>query len=671
MRSSHFLKLNRLFLMIAATSALRAEDTNNAPEKLSPVVVKGSILGAGQGSNPAMTVLSGAALDGLSQQSIGDILADIPGVASTYFGPNSSRPIIRGLEGDRLKIIQNGTNTMDASSVSPDHAVSVDPMTVRELQILRGPEALRYGSSILGGVVNLVDNRIPVERLPRQTILSARAGSADGLRSSGILMENTLGDFAWHLDGFQKSTHDISTPVGVISDTASDHRGAGLGVSYIAAAHYLGLSYTGLNSTYGVAEPGVTIGLQQRRWELAGAVTRTASSFKSISYKASASDYTHTEYDTGLAGSTFTNQGWDSRLDFELTPGDFLEAEVGLQWGQFDFKVVGAEAFLPSTQNAAGAGFGSFLQKFTDPSLRLRYGFRVETAKIQADEWLHDGVTATYPADQRTFTPKSFSITLEKDLNPAWVSTLTLTRTERAPNYQELYADGPHLGTDAYEVGNRGLEKETGAGIAFGLAKVGGAETGSLSLYYNRFSSFIAQARNGFGPDLTAGSGADYREGGTEELARYDFISIPADFWGAEVKLNFKLQEGPTAKLNLEWFGDYVRASNRTTGEALPRISPGRLGVALNGLTCACNWRVDLAYHLAQNHLAPDETPTAGYTLLGATLSYPIKLSAVDTQFTLRLTNLLNREARNASSFIKDVLPLPGRSVEAGLKLTF
>jgi len=658
-------RFNPLFILAASALAVCAQEKPVTPEKLKAVVVKGtSIGGEVTAVSPALT-LSGKVLADLSQSTLGDVLADIPGVASSYFGPNSGRPIIRGLEGDRLKITQNGTSSLDASSASPDHAVSVDPLTIREVQVLRGPAALLYSSSIMGGVINLLDNRIPVERLPRSATLFGRMGSADGLRALSVLTEGSLGDFAYHLDGFNKTTQDLSTPIGRIADTASDSQGAGFGVSRVGAFGYVGLSYSGLNSTYGVTEPGIEIGLRQRRWDLAGSVNAPTAALKSISYKLGVSDYEHSEFAAGVAGSTFANQGWDGRIDFELTKIGSLEGVVGLQSGRFDFSVVGAEAFLPTTRNANDAVFGSFVQALASDS-RLRYGFRVESAKVSADAWVHEGLVSNPGSASASFTPASLALAWVKDLSPEWATTLSLTRTERAPNYQELFADGPHVGTDAYEVGDGALGKERGIGIELELAKTRGAVSGSFSIYYNRFSSFIAQQANGQGPDLTLTGGDDH-----SGLARFDFVAVPADFFGAEAKVNYQLHDNTTAKLGLEFFGDFVRASNRDTSEALPRISPGRLGVALHGLASGWSWRLDAAYHLAQNHLATTETPTAGYTMVGASLGHDFKLVGTDARFTLRLTNLFDVEARNASSFIKDTLPLPGRGVEAGLKLNF
>jgi iron complex outermembrane receptor protein len=664
MKNRVFPSIRPLFMLAASTLALVAQDKPAAaPEKLKTVVVKGTAIGGEVTAVSPTLILSNTELNRLSQSNIGDLLAELPGVVSSYFGPNAGRPVIRGLDGDRLKITQNGVSSLDASSSSPDHAVSVDPLAIREAQVLRGPAALLYSTSILGGVINLVDARIPDQRLAQRQSVVGRIGSVDGLRSAGVLAEGSAGSFSYHVDGFDKSTDDLRTPVGRIADTAADNRGAGVGVSYLTSNGYIGLSYSGLDSDYGVAEQGVTIGLEQRRWDLAGKAEVAGSVVRSFSYRLGVADYVHTEFDAGTPESTFTNKGWDGRLDVELVKMGSVEGVVGVQTSRFDFGVVGDHAFLPDTRNTAMATFGSFVQTLA-PDQRLRYGFRIEHAQVDASAWTHVGVVTNPPADSASFTPASFAFAWAKDLNPSWTSTLNLTRIERAPNFQELFADGPHVATDVYEVGNRNLGKEQGFGLEWELAKVRGPLSGTFSVYYNRFSSFIALQRNGYGP-------GDYAENGPEELARYDFTSVPADFFGSEVKVNYQFIDTPVSKLGLEWYGDFVRASNTDTSEALPRISPGRIGAALHGLESGWTWRLDATYHFAQNHTAPDETRTAGFTMVGASLAHPIKFAQLDGQFTLRAINLLDQEARNASSFIKGALPMPGRGIEAGLRLNF
>lgn len=652
-------------MLAASTLALTAQDKPAAPEKLKPVVVKGTAIGGEVTPASPTLILSAPALEALPQSNIGDLLADLPGVASSYFGPNSGRPVIRGLDGDRLKITQNGVNSLDASAVSPDHAVSVDPFAIREAQVLRGPAALLYSNSILGGVINLVDARIPNQRLAQRQSVLGRMGSVDGLRSAGVLAEGSAGSFSYHFDGFDKSTENLLTPLGRIADTAADNRGAGLGFSYLTANGYVGLSYSGLDSTYGVAEQDIAIGLRQRRWDLAGKAEVAGSLVRSLAYRVGAADYAHTEFEAGAPGSTFTNQGWDGRLDVELVKLGSVEGVVGLQASRFDFAVAGDEAFLPDTRNAATAAFGSFIHTLA-PDQRLRYGFRLERAQVDAAAWTHVGLAIDPGAATAAFTPLSFALAWAKDLDSSWTSTLNLTRTERAPNQQELFADGPHVGTGAYEVGDRTLGKERGLGLEWELAKVRGPVSGSFSVYYNRFASFITLQGNGPGPDLTGAGGADH-----SGLGRYDFVAVPADFFGSEVKVNFQFVDTATSKRGLECYGDFVRASRRDTSEALPRISPGRIGAALHGADAGWTWRLDATYHFAQNHTAVGETRTAGYTLVGATLGHDFKFAGADARFSLRVINLLDQEARNASSFIKDILPLPGRGLEASLRLNF
>ncbi len=665
MQNAALPSLRPLFMLAASTLVLAAQEKPAAPEKLKPVVVKGTALGGEVTAVSPTLILSGPALEALPQSNIGDLLADLPGVASSSFGPNSGRPVIRGLDGDRLKITQNGVNSLDASAVSPDHAVSVDPLAIREAQVLRGPAALLYSNSILGGVINLVDARIPAQRLAQRQSVLGRMGSVDGLRSAGVLAEGSAGAFAYHFDGFDKSTRDLLTPVGRIADTSADNRGAGFGASYLTANGYVGLSYSGLNSTYGVAEQDISIGLEQRRWDLAGKAEVAGSLVRSVAYRVGVADYAHTEFEAGAPGSTFTNQGWDGRVDFELTKQGSVEGVVGLQVSRFDFGVVGDEAFLPPTRNAATAAFGSFVHTLA-PDQRLRYGFRVERAQVKSSAWSHVGLAVDPAADAAAFTPLSLALAWARDLDASWTSTLSLTRTERAPNQQELFADGPHVGTAAYEVGDRALGKEQGFGLEWELAKVRGPVSGSFSVYYNRFSSFITLQGNGSGPDLSGVGGEDH-----SALGRYDFVSVPAHFFGSELKVNVQFVDTPATKLGLEWFGDFVRAANSDTSEALPRISPGRIGAALHGLESGWSWRLDATYHLAQNHTAPGETRTAGYTMVGATLGHDFKFAGTEARFSLRVINLLDQEARNASSFIKDALPLPGRGIEASLRLNF
>lgn len=656
--------LSRTFLLSAFSLNLlaAAAEPTLPPQIVAPVLVKASTEKLDPDSVAPAVVLSILQLESMSQGNLGDLLAGVPGVSSSYFGPNAGRPIVRGLEGDRVKITQNGTATLDASSVSPDHAVSADPLTIRRIEVLRGPSALLYSSSILGGVINLIDNRMPVELQPSQVTLLGRVGSVDGLRATSLLAEGSIGNWAYHVDGFRKTTDNLSTPVGVISDTASSAGGAGVGLAYVGKVSRLGFAFSGLDSSYGVSEPGVLIGLHQGRWDFSGAVNCDSDLVSGLEGKLGISDYRHAEYDNGVIGTNFANKGWDGRVVASLDNKKGFEGKIGLSGGISDFTVEGDEAFLPVTRSTNAACFGSFTNRLSG-AWKLRSGFRTESDKVSAQAWAHDGVQLIHPADTRTFTPLALSAGLVRELPGAWEASMTISRTERAPNMQELYADGPHLGTNAYEVGSRLLDTEKAVGLEFALAKTKGKVSGSFSLYYNRFSSYVSQQRNDFGPNLTGSGGADY-----SAVPRYDYIQIPADLYGAEAKVVYELSG---TKRKLEVFGDYVRGRNHDIGEALPRLSPGRVGVALDGSDLGWEWRADFTYHLGQHNLAPAEAPTAGYAIAGLFLSHAFKVEGAEGLFGLKLTNLFNSLGRDASSFLKDTLPMPGRGVEASIKLTF
>lgn len=657
-----------VFLVSAASASVLLGQS--APRAMETITVKGTTIGAPVLADTAALLIGPGELALLSSSNVGEALGSLPGVANSQFGPNAGRPIVRGLDGDRIRILQNGTALLDASAASPDHAVGLDPLSLREMQVFRGPSALLYSTSILGGVVNLTDTRIAAQRLGQGVTLVGRTGSVDGLASGGVKAHATAGDWVVQADGFARGTDDLRTPVGRVADTGSEAFGGGLGASRVWDGGFVGLSWSGLDNDYGVAEPGVVIGLVQRRWDLAGE-SRLGGAVSKVAWRAGFTDYRHTEFESGVAGSSFANQGFDARVDLTLARIGSTEAVIGVQGGSFDFEVTGDEAFLPTTTNRNFGLFGSFMTPLGAPGLRLRYGFRVQRDSVSADAWTHEGLASNPPAARRSFTPLGLSAALEKDLGAEWRTTFTVSRVERSPNYQELFADGPHVGTDAYEVGDRGLGKERGYGVEWEVAKVAGRFTGSVSAFYNRYASFIALIENGFGPDLTGVGGPDFSLGGAEELVRYDFTPVPAHLYGAEARLNYAALQGDGARLSVEVFADTLRASRGDGAGALPRISPGRVGFGLNGLLSGWDWRTELAYFLTQDRPSDGETATSGYPMLGASLGRSFRLGGADARLTLRGVNLLDREARNPSSFVKDLIPLPGRGVELGLRLNF
>ena len=656
-----------LFLLLTSAATLLAQ---TAPKPLEPITVKGSVLGAQAAVDSPALLVGSAELARSSSNNIGDALGNLLGVANSQFGPNAGRPIVRGLDGDKVRVMQNGTAMLDASAASPDHAVAVDPLSLREMQVFRGPSALLYSTSILGGVVNLVDTRIAAHRMGVGATVQTRAGSVDSLASGGFKGWTTAGDWVVQADYFTRSTEDLRTPVGRIADTGSHSVGGGFGVSRLWDDGYVGVSWSNSVLDYGLSQGTLILGQEHDRWELAGEI-RSDGLIRKAAWRAGLTDYVHGEVEDGVVGSVFTSRGFDARLDLTLARIGTTDGVIGVQGGSFDFDVTGAEAFLPRTTNRNSAVFGSFVTPLGDSGLRLRRGFRLQRDEVLADAWEHLGIVSDTPAARRSFAPLSLSAALEKDLGEEWRTVLTLSRVERSPNHMELFADGPHLGTAAYEFGDPSLGKEQGMGLEWELAKVAGRLTGSVSFFYNRYESFITLIENGYGPDLRSLGGPNFAQGGADELVRYDFRAVPAELYGAEARLNYAVLSEERTKLNVEAFADTLRANRRDGAGALPRISPGRVGVGLNGLLSGWEWRTEVAYFLTQSDVATDESPTSGYPMFNASLGRTLRIADADARLTIRGVNLLDRLARNPSSFMKDIIPLPGRGIEVGLRLNF
>ena len=347
-----------------------------------------------------VTILSGEELKLRLEPTIGETLNREPGVSSTYFGPGASRPVIRGLGEDRVRVLQDGLATIDASDVSPDHAVTIEPLTVKVIEVVRGPATLLYGPNTVGGAVNIIDNRIPSEKLSRPIEGSWKAvtAAADEQRSGAGLVEFSLGSIVVHFDGSKRETEDIEIPGfarserlremqplppgeeeprDILPNSFTDSEGGAGGVSYVWDKGYFGIAYSGIDSTYGtVAEPDVTIGLEQRRWDLRGAFQKPFAPIKSITYKFGYSDYTHTEFEGPEVGTVFQNKGYDGRIEVAHEKLGPFEGVFGYQTQKTDFSALGEEAFLPPVESETHAGF-VFEEIALDP-VRFQFGGRFD-----------------------------------------------------------------------------------------------------------------------------------------------------------------------------------------------------------------------------------------------------------------------------------------------------
>ena len=643
-----------------------------------------------------VTILSGEELKLRLEPTIGETLNREPGVSSTYFGPGASRPIIRGLGEDRVRVLQDGLATVDASDVSPDHAVTIEPLTVKVIEVVRGPATLLYGPNTVGGAVNIIDNRIPSEKLSRpiEGRVDTRFSSADEQWAGAGLVEFSLGSIVVHLDGFKRRAEDIEIPGfarserlrelqplppgeeeprDILPNSFTESEGGAGGVSYVWDKGYFGIAYSGIDSTYGtVAEPEVTIGLEQRRWDARGAFQSPFAPIKSITYKFGYSDYTHTEFEGTEVGTIFQNEGYDGRIEVAHEKLGPFEGVFGYQTQKTDFSALGEEAFLPPVASESHAGF-VFEEIALDP-VRFQFGGRF-------DHHVHQSETnpAFGPGLRREFNAFSGSAGIAYTPTNDYLIALSLSATQRPPTYIELFANGPHVATNAFEIGNPNLDLEESLGVDLSFRKKLGRMTGALSLFYTHFDNFIKVQPTGEIID---------------DLPVFVFTATGADFAGGEISLDFHLIEPAAAEepvtgkdgknvatssrlanphsLHLETKADYVYSQDLDADRSLPRITPFRASAAL-----VYEWkdrfsaRIEGQYVHDQDRTAEFELPTDGYFLLGASGTYRLKAGPIDFDLYLKGTNLTNEEARLHTSFLKDIAPLAGRGVLVGIRTTF
>ncbi len=636
------------------------------------------------------TVLTGENLLLKMQPTLGETLNNEPGVSSTWFGPGASRPVIRGLGEDRVRVLQNGTSVIDVSNVSPDHAVATDPLSIRAVEVVRGPATLLYGPNTIGGLVNVIDDRIPQERFTGTYPtgkFETRVGSVDELFSQSGALTWGAGPIVFHLDGFNSATDDLDIPGyarseplrnadpvtpeprDTLPNSATESTGAGLGGSYVWDKGYLGFSYSGVDSDYGtVAEPDVTIGLHQRRWDMRGAVYTPQPWIKEINYKLGYSDYDHTEFEGSTAGTRFLIDGYDGRVELLHEKTGLLEGAFGVESQGSDFSALGEEAFVPPVETAVNSAF--IFEEIPLDQVRLQFGARYDH---QTNETASNA--AFGPGIDREFD--AFSTAAGIVYNPVedYAIALSFAYTQRPPTYVELFADGPHVATGTFEVGDPDLDTEDSLSVDLSLRKKSGRVTGSVSGFYYRFNDFISLQRTG-------------QLDPVDSLPVYDYRPIGATFYGGEIETTFHLLEPITVapetdskspavtpasdhRLDLILGADYVHAEDRSTGDPVPRIPPFRTRAALGYSQGPFDARLEGLYAASQHRHAEYELPTDGYFLVNASISCDLQLGGVDTTIYLKGSNLANEEARQSTSFLKDIAPMPGRGVVLGLRAEF
>jgi iron complex outermembrane receptor protein len=615
------------------------------------------------------------------QSTLGETLNGLPGVSSTYFGPNASRPIIRGLDGDRIRVLNNSAASLDASALSYDHAVPLDVLSTERIEVLRGSAALLYGGSAVGGVVNVIDNRIPREPLSG-TLGKARlqAGTGNDERSSAAMLETGNGRWAWHVDGFERRTGDVAVPVTLACDkpgapvqarricnSASESRGGAIGASTFWDHGYLGASVNSYQSDYGtVAEDRVTIGMKTVRYALQGQVRQLPGWFESVKARMSHTDYRHTEFDEGAAGTVFANRGQDLRIEARHRRAGAWQGVVGMQLESGRFSALGDEAFAPFSQTRSQALF--LHEVLTTSWGEFNAGARRESVRVRS---LGNPDLPRFEVGTRDFSPWSLATGLVYQLAPAWRLSGHAALSQRAPKDYELFANGPHLATHAWEKGNSALGLEKSSSVDGGLAWKSGAHSMNLTLFASDFSNYIGLLGTGEyrkAPDDAAVAG----DADALPLQRYD--GVKARFRGLEINGRQRLWQG-TPTLDLDWRADTVRATNLSSGEPLPRIAPMRVGTTLVFGQGPWSAKLGADWHAVQERVPSTAVATGAYTLVNASVSYRQKLPGVALDWFARLDNLTDQLAYSATSILTTTAfgrsPLPGRSLRLGVQASF
>ncbi len=617
------------------------------------------------------SVLRGDDLRRKREASLGDTLSRELGVASSSFGPAAGRPIIRGMDGPRVRVLENGIGTLDLSAVSPDHAVTVESLNASQIEILRGPATLLYGSGVSGGVVNVVSGRIPNQLFKSaRGNLEIRGNTATAERTGAFNATKSIGRTSWSVGGFKRKTgdyhipgraneNDPNSPKGVVKNSAINSGGLSMGWSFVGERGFLGGSISRLESEYGIPSPeGSKIDLKQTRYDLAGELDKPIIGFEKLKVRMAYNDYKHNEIEgTGEIATRFKNQGLESRAELLHAPIANWKGVFGVQFQDRNFSALGEEAIIPVTKSRSAGLF--LVEERNWDRWRVELGGRIERATQDPQN--------NNPS--RAFNLYNVSAGTLWKFSDGFGLGLSATRGQRAPSTEELYIKGAHRGTATFQTGNGTLNSETTNNIDLALRKTTGAVKWRINVFHNWIGNYIlvrSADANGDGvADRSDDTGTLDPNG---EFLVQNFAQAGARFYGAEAEAILTLKPDAT---DLRLFTDYVRGK-LDTGDNVPRTTPPRFGLELNHKTGPWTANVSAIRVMRQNRLAELETSTPGYTLVNVDVSYLIKKTKSNgIRIFLQGKNLLNEEMRVHTSFLKDFAPLPGIALIGGLRGEF
>lgn len=674
---------------VALPGAALAQEAAQEPASHQTVVVTAPLEGRRGELLQAADALTRTDILDRIEVSIGATLAGLPGVADSWYGPGAGRPVIRGLGDERVRVLQNGIGAIDASSASPDHAVTSEALGASRIEVLKGASALAYGGNAVGGVVNVIDRLILTPGLaPDNGFAGEAAGLAssvdDGWGASAGVSVRT-GPLALRLQGEARETGDFDVPGFLRSDAArrddplpaaqeirgtapnsfTRWRSGGIGASLIGEDRYLGVAVRTLDTRYGLPpHPGETAGgrivLEQDRIEARGRTALDLGPFTRLEFAGQVADYVHVELEEdGEVGVRFDSDGYELRVELANgAPGARIAGATGVQVAEVDLAAEGEEAFLTASRTRDSAIFT--VQRFDAGGWGLEGGARLEQRDVRN----------TAGARDRT----AFSLSAGAFLRTGggWFLSASAARTERPPSAVELFADGPHAATGSYERGDRTLDVETATSLDLSARYASSVVRFEASLYRARFDDFVALVDSGLvwleDDDMIVPAARP--PAGEEALPVLDFTARDATFTGGEVLFGATLGQWSGWELRGDAAASFVRASFARGGGPVPRIPADTVTIGLEAERGDWFGRMELEGLAGQDRIAAGETTTDGATVVNARLRWrPEGLRGAAIQLDGR--NLTDEEVREHASFLKDVLPKPGRSVRLVVSADF
>lgn len=661
----------------AAAQVAMAEQPRHGEHPIEEIVVTANPTGRSRFETlQGTSVLAGEKLDSKLAATIGETLDSLPGLSQSAFGQAASRPIVRGLSGDRLRVLANGLGTFDVSTASPDHAVALDLSSAERIEVVRGPTTLLYGADAVAGVINVIDDRVPRD-LPEDGRADgfARAiygSNADTVQGGGSVNARVTGGLMAHVGGFWLDTGDFEAP-GFLRSAAlrkddppapgeaepfgrapnSDQRNWAIngGLSQVGDFGFVGAAVSNWNNVYGIpVESDVRIEAEQTRYDLIGEIDRDFALFEQASFRFGFGNYDQVELEDGEVGTRFSNKEWESRIDLAQRPLGNLTGTLGAQFRGRHFVAEGDEVFAPPSDTFQWGVFA--VESYDFGRWRLDGGLRFDRAIIDAD-----GIAPDIAADKRGFTGISLSGGVSYALPDGYLFGVTGFRVERLPTSAELFSGGPELATQTFVLGDPGLGEETLRGAEATFKKTGDAFNLTLNGFYYNYQDFITQVFTG-------------RRVGDEGLREVEFAGVGARLLGLELEADYELWRRGEEAILLDLVFDMVEAEQRSDGRPLPRIPPKSLRLGAEYQSRLADFRFEGAFGANQKDLADFETAPGSFIDLTATLTlHPFADEDISLVFQGR--NLADDTIRHHTSFLQDLVPAPGRDFRMTLKAAF